>query len=494
MPSPCRRTAIAFVLLAAAPILARAAVPAAERSALIALYNATGGARWTNRSGWLGSAGTECSWYGVVCDERRTAVHEIYLNDNGLEGSLPPALANLPNLRVLELDANALTGSLPRDLGRLGNLRALRMGLNRLSGALPRELGSLSRLEILALPFNRLTGGLPPELGRLTTLRILDLSGNDLSGSIPVQTGQLRSLEYLDLSGNRLTGGIPAELGSLAGLEGLSLGDNQLSGPIPREMGSLTALLQLGLGDNQLTGQIPRELGNLADLLFLDLRRNRLSGPIPPELGNASSLLGLVLSSNRLDKPIPPELGNLFGLTTLWLDDNRLTGPIPLALWGLTELADAGGLDLRGNALATDLDPDFRSFLDAKQVGGNWVDFQAGSDCVPGVNTLCLSGGRFKIQVGWRTPDGQTGPGRAVTLTGDTGYFWFFNEANVEMVIKVLDACGVNQSFWVFAGGLTDVQADITVTDTQTGEAKTYRNPQGTAFRPIQDTVAFGCP
>lgn len=494
MPSPCRRTAAVFVLLVlAAPVFAWAAVPSSERSALAALYNATGGARWKSRTGWLGSAGTECSWFGVVCNEARTAVQEIYLNDNGLAGTLPAALGNLPSLRVLELEGNALSGALPKDLGRLGNLRSLRLGLNQLSGALPKELGSLSRLETLALPFNRLSGVVPSELGGLTALRVLDLSGNDLSGSVPVRTGQLRSLQYLDLSGNRLTGGIPAELGNLSGLEALSLGENQLTGSIPRALGGLTTLQVLSLGDNQLSGGIPPELGTLANLLFLDLRRNQLSGTIPPGLGNATSLLGLLLSSNRLGGTIPTTLGNLFGLTTLWLDGNRLTGLIPLDLWGLVELTDGGGLDLRGNALSTEIDPDFRIFLDSKQVGGNWVDFQTGgSVCVPGANTLCLSGGRFRVQVAWRRSDGQSGPGNAVALTGDTGYFWFFNEANVEMVIKVLDACGLNQSFWVFAGGLTDVRTEIRVTDTRTGATKTYVNPQGTAFRPIQDTGAFG--
>ena len=63
------------------------------------------------------------------------------------------------------------------------------------------------------------------------------------------------------------------------------------------------------------------------------------------------------------------------------------------------------------------------------------------------------------------------------------------------MIIKVLNACGLNSKFWVFAGGLTNVQVDLTVTDTQTGAVKTYQNPQSTAFLPIQDTSAFAtCP
>ena len=64
---------------------------------------------------------------------------------------------------------------------------------------------------------------------------------------------------------------------------------------------------------------------------------------------------------------------------------------------------------------------------------------------------------------------------------------------NVEAVVKVLDACGLNNRFWVFAGGLTDVNVVLMVTDTQTGNVKTYTNPQGTAFRPIQDTNALPC-
>jgi hypothetical protein len=53
--------------------------------------------------------------------------------------------------------------------------------------------------------------------------------------------------------------------------------------------------------------------------------------------------------------------------------------------------------------------------------------------------------------------------------------------------------CGSNWSFWFFAGGLTNLETTITVTDTLTGRVKTYTNPQGTAFRAIQDTKAFSC-
>ena len=110
--------------------------------------------------------------------------------------------------------------------------------------------------------------------------------------------------------------------------------------------------------------------------------------------------------------------------------------------------------------------------------------------CVPNATTLCLNGARFRVTVSFQSSTGG-GSGTAVPLTLDTGYFWFFSSNNVELVIKVVDGRAVNSHFWVFAGGLTNVNVVITVTDTATGTTRTYVNPQGVAFQPIQDTAAF---
>ncbi len=111
--------------------------------------------------------------------------------------------------------------------------------------------------------------------------------------------------------------------------------------------------------------------------------------------------------------------------------------------------------------------------------------------CVAGATTLCLNANRFKVEVGWSVPDqGKSGGGQAASLTGDTGYFWFFNDANIELVIKVLDARGVNGHFWVFYGALSDVAYTITVTDTQTNVVKTYDNPYH-HLASFSDTSAF---
>lgn len=114
--------------------------------------------------------------------------------------------------------------------------------------------------------------------------------------------------------------------------------------------------------------------------------------------------------------------------------------------------------------------------------------------CVPDDRTLCLKDGRFRVRAEWQTA-ATGGPGFSMGLTNDTGYLWFFNPENVEIVIKVLDGCSINEHFWVFVSGLTNVGVEITVEDTETGNIQTYPSEPGTPFEVILDTTAFmTCP
>ncbi|MDE2691235.1 MAG: hypothetical protein OXI49_12035 [Acidobacteriota bacterium] len=119
------------------------------------------------------------------------------------------------------------------------------------------------------------------------------------------------------------------------------------------------------------------------------------------------------------------------------------------------------------------------------------VTFGEAGPCVEDGQTLCLNEGRFEVTAEWATADGATGVGGSTPLTEDTGAFWFFDPSNVEMVVKLLDGCGLNQHFWVFAGGLTDTEVQLTVVDTETGIAGTWFNPEGTLLSPVQDSEAF---
>ncbi|OQX20370.1 MAG: hypothetical protein BWK80_35775, partial [Desulfobacteraceae bacterium IS3] len=326
--------------------------PAAERQALIDLYNSTGGADWTNKTGWLGDTGTECSWYGVTCENNH--VTKIDLSSNNLVGTVPASVGNLTELQLINFYTNKLSGTIPTELGSLTKLQEIYFSTNNLSGTVPSQLGSLTNLKYLSLYSNQLTGSIPPELGNLTNLQSLYLSGNQLTGSIPTQLGKLTNLLELSLSTNQLTGDIPVELGNLTELRKLRLQTNQLSGGIPSELGSLTNLTHLYLNENQLTGNIPPELANLSNLIHLYLNKNQLEGSIPPGLGSLTNLTHLLLEENRLTGNIPTGLGSLTNLERLSLYENQLTGGIPPELANLVKLQY---LRLSANQLTGNIPP-----------------------------------------------------------------------------------------------------------------------------------------
>src|SRR6185436_1201450 len=101
------------------------------------------------------------------------------------------------------------------------------------------------------------------------------------------------------------------------------------------------------------------------------------------------------------------------------------------------------------------------------------------SACTTGdASHLCLQG-RFLVDVAWKNPyaPGSQGVGTAVRLTTETGTFWFFEEANVELMLKILDGRSINGRFWVLFGALSDVEYTITIRDVATGAVKIYDNP-----------------
>ena len=243
-----------------------AAIPPSEREALIALYDSTNGDGWNNNDGWKGPSGTECTWYGVRCNDARDSVIELNLSGNNLFGSLPAELGNLVNLKILYLSFNKLSGPIPAELGNLLFLEKLFLYDNQLSGAIPAELGNLTSLQHLGL-YNNQLNAIPAELGNLLSLKYLYLSNNQLS-TIPVELSNLLSLEYLALYNNQLSGPIPAELGNLPSLQYLILFGNQLSGPVP------ATLMQLGKIHNIILNHNALFTSNSALDSFLDSKSN----------------------------------------------------------------------------------------------------------------------------------------------------------------------------------------------------------------------------
>ncbi|HMB89998.1 MAG TPA: hypothetical protein VKP65_04070 [Rhodothermales bacterium] len=170
------------VLLAVLPArLSRAQVPTSDSLALVALYNATDGANWTNNTNWL--TGPVSTWHGVTVIGNRV-IHLVLIN-NQLSGSIPVELGNLSTLNALQLAGNELSGSIPVELGALTNLTQLYLHSNQLSGSIPVELGDLSNLTNLFLGSNQLSGIVPLAVAQLGATIACGFTPNEPSLCIP---------------------------------------------------------------------------------------------------------------------------------------------------------------------------------------------------------------------------------------------------------------------------------------------------------------------
>ncbi|HSP34614.1 MAG TPA: trypsin-like peptidase domain-containing protein [Thermoanaerobaculia bacterium] len=120
--------------------------------------------------------------------------------------------------------------------------------------------------------------------------------------------------------------------------------------------------------------------------------------------------------------------------------------------------------------------------------GGNPV---TPTTCSPSTTNVCLVNNRFKVSMTYNGANMQATP----FTGGNTGLFSQTSDpSNIEVLLKMIDACGFNAKFWVYSGGTTDQGIAITVVDTKTGTTKTYTNPKSTKFQTITDASAFNCP
>ena len=143
-----------------------------DRAALVALYQATGGANWANNVNWLSDQPVRL-WHGVAtnADGRVT---KLNLQSNGLRGQIPSELGNLENLTHLNLSHNDLGGGTENIddltwLVELSNLTHLDLSHNRrgsgplglfygnalgLNGEFPLDLASNEKLTYINLANN----------------------------------------------------------------------------------------------------------------------------------------------------------------------------------------------------------------------------------------------------------------------------------------------------------------------------------------------------
>lgn len=180
--------------------------------------------------------------------------------------------------------------------------------------------------------------------------------------------------------------------------------------------------------------------------------------------------------------------------TLSWADNDggAKTFTVPITNDGIAEPSETIQLALAGPTGGATLD-------NAQKTATLTITDNDAATCIGGPETLCLNNARFAIDVNWRTADGTTGRGKAVPLPSapDSGLIYFFGPGNIELLIKVLNACvpSLGNRYWVFFAATTNVEFTVVVTDTHTGASKSYFNPLNRPAPPVQDIAAFAtCP
>ena len=175
--------------------------------------------------------------------------------------------------------------------------------------------------------------------------------------------------------------------------------------------------------------------------------------------------------------------------------------------------ADAGNKDFHLTATSPGVDTGSSTAAPATDYDGNTrpqgtgMDMGAyeypsgggggGGDCIETTTAACLNNERFKVEFEWESPPTFPLANALVASagTGDSALFYYQNPENWEVLVKVLNACTLNNKYWVFASVASDVAWTLKVTDTDNGTIKTWDHLAGTPSLSVNDTGAFDtCP
>ncbi|KAB2621219.1 LRR receptor-like serine/threonine-protein kinase [Pyrus ussuriensis x Pyrus communis] len=306
-------------------------------------------------------------------------VLDLYLND--VNSTIPTWLYSLGNLESLDLSFNVFHGEISSSLGNLTALVDLQLSGNELEGEIPNSLGNLCRLTSVGLRVNNFRGRVSEILESLSRCSFdqidnLDFSSNNFSGHLSSMLGIFKNLSYLDLSYNSISGLIPvidhnsfegvvseAHFTNLTRLKMFIAHDNSLTLKTNYDWFPPFQLFTLSLGSWRLDpSELPTWLQSQNQLFslnmsntrisanYVDLSSNQLSGEVPNIV--SANWPKPKQDSNSSSMEIPDCLSYWPNLTTVNLEDNNLTGKIPSSIGDLLSL---GSLHLRNNNLSGEL-------------------------------------------------------------------------------------------------------------------------------------------
>ncbi len=145
----------------------------------------------------------------------------------------------------------------------------------------------------------------------------------------------------------------------------------------------------------------------------------------------------------------------------------------------------------------------------AQRVTTFTIDQDAPGPCFADETTLCLDDEpgdeRFKVTMTFKTAQGGGSEGDAVPRPlapiglRRGALFSFFDVQNPEVLLKILNGCGLNERFWVFVAPTTTVGYELRIVDTvaaQLGAKRSeyevvVKNKDGVDAPPFSSTSAF---
>lgn len=253
---------------------------ASDRTALVALYNALGGANWTIKNNWCTDAPLD-QWDGIQVNASGRVI-SINLSGNKLKGHIPEEIGSLDRLEALSLgddsypeyEACEITGSIPESIGNLTHLKRLEIMPSMLTGEFPSSIVNLKSLEILSIP------------GKINLFNGKSL-GYRMSGEIGFIC-ELPLLRVIDLSGHEFSGPLHERFASKY-LSDINVCCNKLTGPLPDLSNQVGDLRRVYFQANQFTGSVPSGFASVMDKPHLDdfwFFSNNISGPLPDGIIN----------------------------------------------------------------------------------------------------------------------------------------------------------------------------------------------------------------
>lgn len=346
--------------------LASPEILAQEKAALIALYNSTNGAAWTNtinNKGWpvndpnsvvtSWENNSQTGWYGVTLTAEGR-VGSLNLSSNNLTGYISN-LNSLTELYSISFNNNQIQGGNIDSFSELTKLTSLNISACHLNGNI-QSLKNLTNLSYIAALANNINGSFSEDFSKFTKLQYLDLQNNQVEGDYSV-LGLIPTLRTLILSVNNFN-----KIDS----------DNYNNKSIPQSFKNLTNLTDLRLQSLGLKNNIDI-LGSLVNLNVLQINNNMIEGPLPTNFSALNKLYFITFDSNKIT-----DISVLGGINTLQTIDGQsnLITAIPSSFNQLTNLTN---LSLRRNKISGSLialAPTKLSYLDISENRLRFVDIE----------------------------------------------------------------------------------------------------------------------